>query len=73
MADAIIAGPIARKIEEEHAIARHIWKTKADAAERDLDEAVKLLARAVFNYMTISAQDMSHSLLNRVKEAQESR
>ena len=52
---------------------RRIRQKRGDDAERDLDEAVKLLARAVFNYMTISAQDMSHSLLNRVKEAQESR
>jgi hypothetical protein len=66
-----------RERDEAQAVAKAeqgdvaILQNQLVAAERDLDEAVKLLARAMFRYETITAQAMSHALLNRIKEARE--
>jgi hypothetical protein len=54
-----------RDIEEHEAADR------LEAYRKLLDEAVELIAKTVFQYEPIWAQEMSPSLLSRVKEAQE--
>ncbi len=59
-----------RRVQEEHTIARHIWKTKADAAEALLREAAEVIEKLNDHPRYWDGfYEKASSLLARIKEA----